>query len=234
MTVLDRRYRWLLRAYPAWYRREWSGEVLGLLLEASPPGSERPTFRDARSIVTAGLRVRGWIWLLSMLWVGAGAGYASYSFYLTTKPWTGYQAAVLPTSSAPLLIAFALVVVALFASLISVPVAGFVRLRGWRRDRWLRATAWAVAWIASVGLYVLSNQWAEYPEQKCPHAYQIPGMVCPIPSPAVVSWGELPICAAFLMLAGMMTWILAVPPVRRSDLCPALTPMPAARLARHP
>ena len=89
MTGLERRCRWLLRAYPAWYRRERSEEMLGALLEASPPGRRWPTFRDARALVTGGLRVRGWVWLLSMLWVGAGAIYAGYFFYLTTKPYPG-------------------------------------------------------------------------------------------------------------------------------------------------
>jgi hypothetical protein len=32
-----------------------------------------------------------------------------------------------------------------------------------------------------------------------------------IGSPAVVSWGELALCAAWLMLGAVLTWILAVP-----------------------
>ena len=71
MTGLERHCRWLLRAYPAWYRRERSEEMLGTLLEASPPGRRWPTFRDARALVTGGLRARGWAWLLSMVWRGA-------------------------------------------------------------------------------------------------------------------------------------------------------------------
>jgi len=38
MTRLARCHRLLLRAYPAWYRRERGEEMLGTLLEASPPG----------------------------------------------------------------------------------------------------------------------------------------------------------------------------------------------------
>jgi hypothetical protein len=49
VTGLERRCRWLLHAYPAWYRRERSGEVLDTLLEASRPGRSWPSFRDARA-----------------------------------------------------------------------------------------------------------------------------------------------------------------------------------------
>ena len=50
MTRLERHCRWLLRAYPAWYRRKRAEEMLGTLLEASPPGRNWPSFRDARTL----------------------------------------------------------------------------------------------------------------------------------------------------------------------------------------
>ena len=40
--------------------------------------------RDARALAVGGLRVRGWTWLLSMLWVAAGAVITGYIFYSTT------------------------------------------------------------------------------------------------------------------------------------------------------
>jgi hypothetical protein len=58
MTRLERCYRWLLRAYPAWYRRERGEEMLGTLLEASPPGRRWPSPRDARALIMGGFRVR--------------------------------------------------------------------------------------------------------------------------------------------------------------------------------
>jgi hypothetical protein len=58
MTALERRCRWLLRAYPAWYRRERCEEMLGTLMDASPPGRRRPSARDARALIMGGLRVR--------------------------------------------------------------------------------------------------------------------------------------------------------------------------------
>ena len=62
-----------------------AGEMLGTMLETSPPGGRWPSFRDSRSLVAGGLRVRGWVWLLSMLWVVAGATGTGYDFYLTTN-----------------------------------------------------------------------------------------------------------------------------------------------------
>jgi hypothetical protein len=74
VTPLERHCGWLLRAYPLWYRRERAGEMLGTLLEASPPGRRWPSFRDARSLIIGGLRVRGLlVWCLSILWAGLGA-----------------------------------------------------------------------------------------------------------------------------------------------------------------
>jgi hypothetical protein len=81
-------------------------------------------------------------------------------------------------------------------------VAGFVQLRGWRRGRWLRATAWAGAWVAGFELMYQAAVWGEYPAR-----YMTPSDS----GPAVVSWGELAICAAWLALGAVMTLILARP-----------------------
>src|SRR5262249_42107268 len=84
VTALERHCGWLLRAYPAWYRRERAGEMLGTLLEAAPPGQRWPSRRDARSLVTGGLRLRGLpAWCLSILWAGLGAAGAGYDFILS-------------------------------------------------------------------------------------------------------------------------------------------------------
>ena len=220
MTPLERRCRWLLRAYPAWYRRDRAGEMLGTLLEASPPGRRWPSFRDARALVTGGLRVRGWTWLLSMLWVAAGAVITGYFFYVTTKPWTAADMNLgivgWAATPVPLQVVVALAYIGCMALLIPVPIAGFIRLRGWRRGYRLRALAWAGAWIACVGLMALGSDWEQYPLHSCPHMPQggIPPQ-CPYGSPAVVSWGELAICAAWLVLGAVLTWIL---PARSWDM----------------
>jgi hypothetical protein len=125
VSSLERRCGWLLRAYPGWYRRERSGEMLDTLLAASPPGRRWPSFRDTRALVTGGLRVRGWTWLASMLWVAGGTALTGYFFYVTTKPWTGADQslgiegwAAIPV---PLQVVVALAYVASLAPLIPVP-----------------------------------------------------------------------------------------------------------------
>jgi hypothetical protein len=189
VTGLERRCRWLLRAYPAWYRRKRGEEMLGTLLEASPPGRRWPSVRDARALVIGGLRVRGWTWLLSMLWVAAGAVITAYIFYATTPnyisadiPGTGFIG--IEAGPAAVQIAAVLALAAWVALPLPVGIAGLIRLRGWR------AAAWTVAWIAGAALLVLARAWG---------------------ISRGVSWEELPICAAWLVLGALMTSILAVP-----------------------
>jgi DNA-binding PadR family transcriptional regulator len=217
VSALERRCRRLLLGYPAWYRRGRDEEMLGTLLEASPPGRRWPSVRDTRALVLGGLRVRGWTWLASMLWVAAGAVLTGYTFYITTKPWDP-DLGIPWWSTDPVVVQITLVlaIIAFLALPVPALIAGFIRLRGRRRGNWLRAAAWAGAWIACVALSELAGAWGEYPLHSCPNMPQttIPPQ-CPYGSPAVVSWGELAICAAWLVLGAVMTWILARP-ARRS------------------
>ena len=227
MTPLERRCRWLLLTYPVWCRRRRGEEMLGTLLEASPPGGRWSSFRDARALITGGLRVRGWFWLLSMLWVVAGAVNTGYFFYITTKPYTwadvnlgirgwstvrGHEKA--STDPEAVRIAVFLATVEWLALPIPVLIAGFIRLRGWRPGNWFRAAAWAGAWIAGFALMYQANVWGEYPGTGDAPTNFSSGL---IGSPAVVSWGELAICAAWLVLGAVLTWILAAP-AHRSDV----------------
>jgi hypothetical protein len=188
--------------------------MLGTLLEASQPGRRWPSFRDARALVIGGLRVRGWCWLLSMLWVATGVAFTGYIFYVTTKPYTGADQNLgivgWAATPVPLQIVVALAIAAWCGLPVPVLIAGFIRLRGWRRGNWFRAAAWAGAWIAGVAPLGASRCLGEYP-QDCPNGPLAPLLQCPFGSPAVVSWGELPICAAWLVLGAMLTWILAGP-----------------------
>jgi len=200
MTPLERRCRRLLRAYPAWYRRERSGEMLDTLLEASPPGRRWPSFRDTRALVLGSLRVRGRTWLLSMMWVAAGAVITGYIFYATTP--NHISADVIGTGfigfsagPAAVQITAVLALVAWLALPLPVLIAGFIRLRGWRPANWLPAAAWAGAWIAGAALLLLARAWGNSAGN-------------------AVSWGELAICVAWLVLGAVMTWILAGPPRR--------------------
>jgi hypothetical protein len=226
VTPLERHCGWLLRAYPTWYRRERAGEMLGTLLEASQPGATWPSFRDARALVIGGLRVRGWTWLLSMLWIAAAAVGTGYDFYITTKPWPGPNLGIPGWSTDPVLVQITLIlgIIAFLALPVPALIAGFIRLRGRRRRNWLRAAAWAGAWIAGIGLSELAGVWGEYPLHSCPHLP--PGGIppqCPYGSPAVVSWGELPVCAALLLVGAVMTWILAAPAPPRARRVPDKT-----------
>ncbi len=235
MTPLQRRCCLLLRAYPAWYRRERAGEMLGTLLEASLPGRSWPSVRDARALVIGGLRVRGLVWCLSMLWAVAGVIITGYAFYVTTKPfsWADVTSGIEGWSADPVAVQIGVVLAQVAGLALPLPVliAGFIRLRGWRSANWLRATAWTGAWIAGAALMAQASAWGQYPEGSCPNGYQN-GMVCPIPSPAVVSWGELPICAAWLVLGAVMTWILAVP-ARHSDV-PNTSSRASGKASRRP
>jgi hypothetical protein len=58
VTVPERGYRRLLRAYPAWYRRERGEEIVDTLLAAAPHGRTWPSLRDGGALILGGLRVR--------------------------------------------------------------------------------------------------------------------------------------------------------------------------------
>ena len=215
MTRLERRSRLLLRAYPGWYRRERADEMLGTLLEASPPGRSWPSFRDARGLIIGGLRVRGLVvWCLSMLWAGLGALGAGYNFmlsmrvpeasYLGVQPWVGQSGVIYAAAELG----------ALAWVLLTIPVliAGLVRLR-----RRLRAgpgavagIAWASAWVAGLALMVQVGTWQ-------PSAPAIlacsKNQGCSLVGyrHAVVSWAELAVFAGWLALGAAMALILARP-----------------------
>ncbi|MGV9807694.1 hypothetical protein [Micromonospora chersina] len=57
MTELERRYRWLLRAYPRAYRQYRADEMLETLL-ATADDTRRPNLREAAALVVGGLRAR--------------------------------------------------------------------------------------------------------------------------------------------------------------------------------
>jgi len=58
MTGLERRYRRLLRAYPAAYRRRRGDELLATLLEAAAPRQRYPTLRETLGLLGGGLSAR--------------------------------------------------------------------------------------------------------------------------------------------------------------------------------
>jgi hypothetical protein len=208
VSSLERRCRGLLRAYPAWYRRGRGEEMLGTLLEASPPGRRWPSFRDTRALVIGGLRVRGWTWLLSMLWVGLGAAYSIYTLVLSAHlPVTtgcGFTACWV---GEPGMIIIAAKLVQAVWLLLTIPVlaAGLVRLHAAA----VRAGAWAGAWAGGVALMIWAASW----QTSAPGVLSCDKSGCILTGYrySVVSWDQLPICASFLALGIAITLILARP-----------------------
>jgi hypothetical protein len=93
---------------------------------------------------------------------------------------------------------------------IPVLVAGLARLRRRKSRDGIRRYTWIGIWIAGVALmlltYVAAFRWLDGNGPVVPTE----GTALPSPGPAV-GWGELPICAAWLALGAVMTWILAAP-----------------------
>ncbi len=200
---LERHCRWLLLAYPAWYRRDRAEEMLGTLLETSRPGRQWPSFRDARALIRRGLRMRGWVWRLSMLWVVIGAGGAGYALVCTAYGCSTSQCVndefLFPLyNGEPAVFAGASFLAALAWVLLALPLllAGFVRLRGWRQRNWLRTAAWTGAWVAGCVLLVAVAVAGAY-------GTDFPGL----------GWGELelPIFAGWLALGALINRILSTP-----------------------
>jgi hypothetical protein len=130
-----------------------------------------------------------------MVWVGAGVVVTGYLLYATTQP---FISADVPGT---MLIGWAvgpaavqvIAVVAMVAWLtlpLPVLVAGVIRLRGWRQANLLRVAGWVCAWLAGAALMLLAKAWANSPR---------------------VNWGELVLCAGWLGLGILMTWMLAGP-----------------------
>ncbi|WP_433056241.1 hypothetical protein [Dactylosporangium sp. CS-033363] len=57
-TSLESRYRRLLRAYPAAYRRERGDEIVTILLDTAKPGQTRPTRAEVKDLIANGVRQR--------------------------------------------------------------------------------------------------------------------------------------------------------------------------------
>jgi hypothetical protein len=205
VTALERHCGWLLRAYPAWYRRERTGEMLDTLLEATRPGRRWPSFRDARALLIGGLHVRGWAWFLSILWAGTGAAGAGYIFVLSAHVpaiptysripcWVGERGVMIAAGE--------LGAAAWLVPAIPVLVTGLIRLQS--RELW--AVAWGGTCIAGVALMVPVAAWqTSAPAVRA--CSKSSGCILAGYSHAVVSWGELVICAAWLAIGAAMTLI---------------------------
>ena len=161
-------------------------------------------------------RAGGVVLWLSVLWTGLGAAGGGYAFILSTRrlavgmylpDWVG--------ESDVIVLAGTLAAMAWLLLTVPVLVAGFIRLRGWRPDNRLRATAWAGAWVAGLALMYLVSHW-----QASPPAIDRCGKFgCALSGyrPSAVSWRELAVCAGYLALGAVMARIMAGPSQPRAD-----------------
>jgi hypothetical protein len=138
-----------------------------------------------------------------MLWVVMGAGGVVYAAVCTTvgcttSQCTGDEFLFVLWNGEPALIAFlgnlAEEVWPLLA--VIVLVAGFFRIRGWRRRNWLRTAGWAGAWVAGIALIV-------------PVAV-VAGLGSETPN-VIWGWLEQPLFAAWLALGAVVDRILSTP-----------------------
>ncbi len=145
--------------------------------------------------------------MLSMLWVVIGTSGAIFATVALSHP-DYTEVTLIPGTiqwpAEPHVIIDAAPIAEVTWELLSLllPVAGFVRLRGWRPRNWLRVAGWAGSWAAGLALMYRATRLVAAGE----------GAIH-----GVLSVGALAICAGWLVLGGLMTWILAVP-FRRSDV----------------
>jgi hypothetical protein len=154
---LERRARWLLRAYPAAYRTDRGEEITGTLLEAVPPGRDWPPAREAAGLVAAGLRARR----AANLRQGLAASLrqvvvAGFAVYLVQLPALGLGAVVWSARRGhlPFLFWFYEWLFYVLGVLALVILAA-----GWSGRRGLVAAGAAAAVIAAVSFTVIRQEW---------------------------------------------------------------------------
>lgn len=143
-----------------------------------------------------------------MLWVVIGAGGAIYAVVAFSHPGYGQGDVFRPMfqwPGEPMAVIAVGITAQVIWMLLPVPVlvAGFFRLSGWPRN-WLRVAGWAGSWLAGLVLMITAGQWANA------------GMDG---NRGLLSVGEMAICAAWLGLGAVITWILAAP-APRADCVP--------------
>jgi hypothetical protein len=154
---LERRARWLLRAYPAAYRGDRAEEIIGTILEAVPPGRDWPPSREAIALVASGLRARR----AANLRQGLAASLrqvavAGAAVYLVQLPALALGAVVGSARSGhlPLLFSFYEWLFYVLGVLALVILAA-----GWSGRRGLVAAGATAAVIAAVSFTIIRQEW---------------------------------------------------------------------------
>jgi hypothetical protein len=154
---LERRARWLLRAYPAAYRADRGEEIIGTLREAVPPGRDWPPSREAVALVAAGLGARRAANLRQGLAPSLRqVAVAGAAVYLIQLPALGLGAVVWAARRGylPSLFRFHEWLFYLLGVLALVILAA-----GWSGRRGLAAAGAAAAVIAAVSFLVTMQDW---------------------------------------------------------------------------
>ena len=158
-------------------------------------------------------RLSGPVWWLAMLWVGLGAAGSVYAFVCSAQRLDLNNARVPAWVGEPMMLGNAAAWGAVIWLALALPVlaVGLVRLgRTKPRDESRRA-AWVCTWIAGVALMWLAAYWGQDTPRPTDTCSPPGNCVLNAYGPAVVIWGELPLCAAFLALGAIVTWVLAQP-----------------------
>jgi len=154
---LERRARWLLRAYPAAYRADRGEEIIGTLLEAVPPGRDWPPPREAIALIAAGLHARRAANLRQGLAVSLRqVAVAGAAMYLVQLPALGLGAVAWSARRGHLPFLF------WFYGWLFYALGGLalvILAAGWSGRRGLVAAGAAGAVIAAVSYTVINQDW---------------------------------------------------------------------------
>ena len=152
------------------------------------------------------MRSFGWVRWLLLAWVAIGVGAAIYAVVSSTHldvdqnyrwfpQWPGEPQAVVDVG----------VVAGPAWALLSLPLlaVGLFQLRCWRARNLFRAVGWVVSWL--VGWALMNQAWNWV-------------MASETTNRGALSVGEVAIGVAWLAPGAAMTWMLAVPTVRRAEV----------------
>lgn len=204
MTSLERRYRWLLRAYPAGYRSDYGEELLDVLMDTAEPDRALPPVREAVALVSNGVRTR-------ITEAAQGPAWAD-GLHLAVTAFSLFNLAVLIpyASTVPLWLAVSAVSFVLILRGWVLPALPLVALTGVK----VAAITTAHAWLDQTLLPVLPDRlWEDGPG-----LYGSGGPVTPLITYALVLLGLLA-----LAMRGQpprvrsWMWVLAVPLVAGAD-----------------
>lgn len=204
MTTLERRYRWLLRAYPTGYRSDYGDELLDVLMDTAEPGRAIPSIREAAALVSGGVRTRITQAAQGPAWVDG--------LHLAVTALTLFNLAVLVpyTTRVPLWVAVSaasLLLILLGRVRLALPLVALTGVK-------IAAITTANPWLDMTLLPVFPDE----PWAGAPALYGSGGPIAPITTYLLVLLGLLALAMRGEPLRRRSWWwILAVPLVAGAD-----------------